>query len=457
MRVRVRIRSRIPTGERGVTTVLVAILVIVLFGCTALVVDVGRMYEERRELQRTADVAAMSGAQQLPASKADADTTAKFYVTENPSVHHEVYDEETDDVITQRLQDGDQGCPIELNGATHYLDCVDVTVRARAFDFLLAPVLGFDGRHFKSDGSGNPIGAKATAVVGSGALGGEKLVPWVVVDCPDETYDGHAGDSATYDEIVAKVNNDYPGRCPYEFSLEGWGGPREELFLDTGGQSSGNFQGADLKGEPCPPPNTPDGLFPHGGGGNEYWDLLAGLASDDVVPCHTAKGARVYPETGVLSGPTKQGLSDRGVSTLTCANEDSFNATVRDRDGDGIYQILDHDNPCLVGILLTVHVDPVNGAVETDVPGASRIIEFQHTDAIDADNNDQWRFAPPSKGSSKPLLLRRLAFFYITSPGPPPGLPVEGLFLRALDSANAELDGTACTDKDGVCVVKLAG
>ena len=83
---------RIHQDERGASAVLVAILLVILFGFTALSIDVARMYEERRELQRTADVAAISGAQVLMGSKAAATGTAEYYIDENPSVHHDAYD-----------------------------------------------------------------------------------------------------------------------------------------------------------------------------------------------------------------------------------------------------------------------------------------------------------------------------------------------------------------------------
>ncbi len=50
---------------KGTIIVLVAILLVVLLGCVALAVDIGYLYVARTELQRTADAAAMAGAQAL--------------------------------------------------------------------------------------------------------------------------------------------------------------------------------------------------------------------------------------------------------------------------------------------------------------------------------------------------------------------------------------------------------
>ena len=439
---------RFHEDERGASAVLVAILLVILFGITALVIDVARMYEERRELQRTADVAAISGAQLLMGSKAAAAGTAEFYIDENPSVHHDGYDAETDVISAQRIADGDAGCNVD---GQNY-DCVDVTVRAREFDFLFARILGFDGLYFDEDPD-EAIAARARAIVGAAEPGGEKLVPWLLVDCPTPGLDGGAGDTASYAQIVAAVNAKYPGRCPYVFSTTGWSGPRTDLFLDTGGSVSGNFQGATMSSEPCPPPTTPDGLFPISGssGGSAYRDFLAGEASPGIVPCSIAKGARIYPKTGATVGPTRQGLLDRGVAS--CINQASFDATLQDPDGDGVFQILDHHNPCLLAVVLSVQGDYSNPAVSADVPGGSRILEFQHKNALGLATSRDWRFALPT-GASNPMVIRRFGFFYLTELGGPSS-PYRGLFIRAVDSGSSGGTGSPCTVTDGICSIKL--
>jgi uncharacterized membrane protein len=52
--------------------VVVAIVLVLLFGFTALAIDIGRAYEERRGLQNAADLAAISGAQRLMEGTAQA-------------------------------------------------------------------------------------------------------------------------------------------------------------------------------------------------------------------------------------------------------------------------------------------------------------------------------------------------------------------------------------------------
>jgi len=54
------------SNERGQVAIIVALLIISLLGMTALVIDMGSLYEERRFLQTIADSAALAGAQELP-------------------------------------------------------------------------------------------------------------------------------------------------------------------------------------------------------------------------------------------------------------------------------------------------------------------------------------------------------------------------------------------------------
>ncbi|MEA2509380.1 MAG: hypothetical protein QOG21_1462, partial [Actinomycetota bacterium] len=61
-----------------------------------------------------------------------------------------------------------------------------------------------------------------------------------------------------------------------------------------------------------------------------------------------------------------------------------------------------------------------------------------------------------SGGSSERLLVRRFAYFYITSRGNVSGnYQVQGIFIRATDSADVGFGGSPCTPSSGICVVKL--
>ena len=63
---KMNIKERDLLNERGQVAVIVALLIVAIIGMVALVVDVGSIYEERRQLQTVADAAALAGAQDLP-------------------------------------------------------------------------------------------------------------------------------------------------------------------------------------------------------------------------------------------------------------------------------------------------------------------------------------------------------------------------------------------------------
>ena len=67
-----------PQEERGQVIVLVVVMLIVLLGFAALVIDVGYAYYAHRTLQASADAAALAGAQELPNATA-AELVARQY------------------------------------------------------------------------------------------------------------------------------------------------------------------------------------------------------------------------------------------------------------------------------------------------------------------------------------------------------------------------------------------
>lgn len=69
--------------EAGQVFVLSAIFLVVLCGMSALVLDVGSWFRQKRQLQATADAAALAGAQALPEDWSMAQTLAMKYATDN--------------------------------------------------------------------------------------------------------------------------------------------------------------------------------------------------------------------------------------------------------------------------------------------------------------------------------------------------------------------------------------
>ena len=74
--------KRILTDEGGQAITMVALLLVVLIGIAALVIDVGMAYTVKAKMQNAADAAALAGAQKLPTGNT-AKTTAKNYADLN--------------------------------------------------------------------------------------------------------------------------------------------------------------------------------------------------------------------------------------------------------------------------------------------------------------------------------------------------------------------------------------
>lgn len=70
-------------NQRGQATVLSLVFLTVLLGMAALVLDIGSWYRADRDTQKTADAAALAGAQALPGSTGDASTLASDYAGKN--------------------------------------------------------------------------------------------------------------------------------------------------------------------------------------------------------------------------------------------------------------------------------------------------------------------------------------------------------------------------------------
>ena len=70
-------------NERGQVLVLTVLTLVAVLGMAALVLDVGAWFHQKRQLQATADAAALAGAQLLPKSPSSAVSTALTYADKN--------------------------------------------------------------------------------------------------------------------------------------------------------------------------------------------------------------------------------------------------------------------------------------------------------------------------------------------------------------------------------------
>ena len=281
------------SDERGAVVVIVAIVAVVLFGFVALAVDAARIYAERSELQRTADAAALSGAQAAWQGP-DASAVARRFIEENPTPYH--HSSNGADVVSC----SEAGCSVEIG--------------VERFELLFAGVLGFED---------TSLSASATAELRAGTPGGDKLIPWGIIDCLSP----EGG----------------PASCA---SLSGG----QEIALSFGtAEQRGNLVGVGLLAEgSCP---EPSGAF----SGTGYEEFLSGRG----LACEIGKGASLTTlaePAEVLQARTAGALSSR------LAGCSSFDQTVS-IDASGFAHVRDLDDPCLVAVPIVA--DP--GAAEPGV------------------------------------------------------------------------------------------
>jgi len=116
-------------NEEGVVLVLVAVSMVVLLGAVALTVDVGRIYQERRELQNGADAAALAVAHDCASGDCGtSQTTADLYADANAT-------------------DGSAGVEsVSVNSGARKVTVYTVTDGAsgNSFPMTFARVVGFD-------------------------------------------------------------------------------------------------------------------------------------------------------------------------------------------------------------------------------------------------------------------------------------------------------------------------
>ena len=464
-------RKRLIGCQSGASAVIIAIVVVVLFGFTALAVDVMRAYEERRQLQRTADVSALSGAQDLLILDAGATAaqTAKDYIERNPTVHHPGGYNATgiakDDLVEVHPTSAHTDPKCTVDGIRY--PCVKSRVVAPArdatyqqgFKFLFAQVLDpiFGARS---------LSAEAAALIGAGAPGGRKLVPWMVLDCPnptkysDETYDVFLQTQAINPNCQYDTS---AGKYGYRVN-EDWDSPvRVDLFLgaqggQTGYQGPGNFNGIAFQEEPACPDYF-DGLHKGAGGANYRAFLGGGFIAGGKVPCTIDAGARAYSEDGVKVGPTSQGLADRGVAS--CTNKTSYEAVIDHGASttDGVVSLKEgaESNPCLIVLMLVVHPDHAQSSEwDSDIEGFNRIAEWQDPSFDDPStaNKFEGRFGEFGPGK-KAELVREFGLYYLTNQGDSQN-PYRGLFMKTVSSRDNSLGKRPCEPTTAICVVKLA-
>lgn len=140
------LRSR--NDERGQVLVLFVVALVVLFGCAALVLDVGRAYIVKRHLQASADAAATAGAIELP-NEAAAVAFAENYSGRDGAKNDSDKLPPVSTMVTAKCLSTDPCHPVNAL----------VVQQTTVLPTIFARILGIDSFTIK---------AKATAIMGEG-------------------------------------------------------------------------------------------------------------------------------------------------------------------------------------------------------------------------------------------------------------------------------------------------
>lgn len=173
--------------ENGQVSVIIAIAIVSFVGMLAFVIDVGSMYETRRNAQTAADSAALAGVQELPENPDRAKVKAIEYAQEHGNVtlaESDIYfSEDYDTIFVDNAQDS--STPLFFSG-----------------------IYGLNQK---------TISTKATAKVFS-PLSLSNLVPWIIKE----------SDLSYGDEVILKSNNQQtPGNFQAMDYNGGGGGANE--------------------------------------------------------------------------------------------------------------------------------------------------------------------------------------------------------------------------------------
>jgi len=137
--------------QRGQTLVVAVLAMTALIGMTAMTIDVGMLFHDRRHYQNSADAMALAGVAELPTNPALAITKAKTWATNNG-------------ISSNQIQ------TIEVRTTGFPNDTLYVKLQGQ-FNWIFARVLG------KTNSN---VGAEAAARIGT-LLGGHNMMPWALL------------------------------------------------------------------------------------------------------------------------------------------------------------------------------------------------------------------------------------------------------------------------------------
>ncbi len=151
--------ARARDDERGAVLVMTTIIMVVLLGVSAIVVDLGFTWQKRREVQNSADAAALGAAQDLPSTVA-ASATAKSLAYTN--VKDGVFQWPTcTDGRHLAVQSADTVCVSFDSSFTR----VRVQLPEQVFPTTFGKVIGFDETRVRAHATARVVGAGFGSIV----------------------------------------------------------------------------------------------------------------------------------------------------------------------------------------------------------------------------------------------------------------------------------------------------
>lgn len=276
--------------RRGATIVIVAIVMVVLFGFTAFAIDFGRAYLSQAQLQTGADAAALAGAYELMNETDFGEDSAVAMAVRNKvqAVSPNVVS------VEAGFWDDDARTFTPATWTTPGVNAVRA-VTGHQMGYTFARVMGF---------TNIDLTKPAVAAVGSATFA-QCVKPWGI---PFQVLAYAAGrpDWATNnsDLTAAEIENLINNRIELQFKL---GSKNDEsgTFYDVNNNVHipGNFRALALDGN----------------GANVYRDAIAGTNCSGSIRVD----ATVMTEPGNMVGPTEQGVSllclgHQGASSGTC-------------------------------------------------------------------------------------------------------------------------------------------
>jgi len=264
--------------ERGQTLIMGVLFMSVLLGFTAMAVDIGMFYEDRRHLQNSADAAALAGTQELPLNPPVAEQRARDWAVNNGI-------------------DSSQIKTVEIRTRLTANDTVYVELE-KEFSWIFGRVLGM---------TVSAVSADAAATTGS--LGGNnEMMPWALLETDTNCLDAN-GFAKFGETCTVKVGAG-------SSAINGWYGA---LDYDGIGGGSSEYQSNIIDGlvETVYCADTPSGgpcngtVMVHDLDGNKVGGTDQGittrLAAEPTSGCGDGSGIDQFNEVFALNpspGPT---------------------------------------------------------------------------------------------------------------------------------------------------------